>query len=77
MERSDIRRTWTYKLGQNIILIEKEDKDLRVVIQDSLSPEKLIDKIFDDKFVMLRNIQMTFYFPDKDMMIKNKYYYDD
>ena len=48
--------SWTYKLGKNIISIEKEEKDLGVVIQDNLSPEKHIDKIFGDIFMMLRNI---------------------
>ena len=31
-----------YKLGQNIISIEKEEKDLEVIIQNNLSPEKQI-----------------------------------
>ena len=49
-----------YKLGQNIISIEKEEKDLGVVIRDNYSPEKHIDKIFGDTFMRLRNIQMVF-----------------
>ena len=42
-----------YKLGQNIVSIEKEVKDLGVVIQNNLSPKKNIDRIFGDTFRML------------------------
>ena len=62
--------TCTYKLGQNIISIVKEEKDLGVVIQDNLSPEKHKDRIFGDAFKMLKNIWMAFHFLDKDMMRK-------
>ena len=62
-----MRPLWKNKLGQNIISIAKEENDLGVLIQDNLSPEKHIDKIFGDAFRMLRNIWMTFNFLDKDM----------
>ena len=45
-------------------------KDLGVVIQDNLSPEKRIDRSFGDTFRMLRNMRMAFYFLDKNMMRK-------
>ena len=51
-----MRPSWTYKLGENIISIANEEKDLGVVIQDNLSPEKHINRIFGDTFMMLRNI---------------------
>ena len=57
-----------YKLGQNVISIVKEEKDLGVVIQDNLSPEKHIDRIFGDTFMM--NVWMAFHFLNKDMMRK-------
>ena len=41
-----------------------------VVIQDSLSSEKHIDKIIGDAFMILRNILMAFHFLDEDMMRK-------
>ena len=41
-----------------------------MVIQDSLSPEKHINRIFGDTFRMLRNIRMAFHLLDKDMMRK-------
>ena len=40
MGKSAMRPSWTYKLGENIISIAKEEKALVVVIQDNLSPEK-------------------------------------
>ena len=42
-KKSAMRSSWTYKLGKNIISITKENKDLGVVIQDNLSPEKHIN----------------------------------
>ena len=36
-------------------------------VQDNLSPEKHIDRIFGDKLRMLRNKQMVFHYLDKDM----------
>ena len=48
--------------GQNILSIEKEEKDLGVVLQNNLSPEKHIEKIFADIFIMPRNILMLFTF---------------
>ena len=80
-----MRSSWTYKLGENIIKskrrerhinqgkilsIAKEEKNLGVVIQDNLSPEKHINRIFSDTFMMLRKIGMSFNFLDKDMMRK-------
>ena len=41
-----------------------------VVIQDNLSSEKHIDRIFSDTVMMLKNIWMAFHFLDKDMMRK-------
>ena len=40
------------------------------VIQYNLSPEKHIDKIFNNTFKMVGNIQMAIHFLDKDMMGK-------
>ena len=34
--------------------------DLGVVMQDNLSPEKYIDEIFSDTFMMIRNIKYNF-----------------
>ena len=45
IEKSAMRPSWTYKLGENIISVAKEEKGLGVVIQDNLSPEKCINRI--------------------------------
>ena len=37
---------WSYKMGQEIILKIKEEKNLGVVIHDSLSPERPISQLF-------------------------------
>ena len=60
MEKSTMRPSWTYKLGQNIITIVKEKKDLGMIIQVNLSPEKHLDRIFRDTFRMLENIRLVF-----------------
>ena len=70
MVKIAMRSSWTYKLGENIITIAKEKKDLGVVIQDNLSPDKHINRILGDTFRMLRNIRMAFIFLNKDMMRK-------
>ena len=62
-----MRPSWTYKLGENIVSMAKEEKNLGVVIQDNLSAEKHINRIFGDIFMMLRNIRMAYHFLDKDM----------
>ena len=40
--KSAMRPSFTYKLEENISIV-KEEKDLGVVIQDNLSPEKYIN----------------------------------
>ena len=57
-------------MEQDIISIEKEQKDLGIVIKNNLLPEKHIDEIFGDTFMMLRNIRIAFNFLDKDKMKK-------
>ncbi len=64
-----MRPTCIYKLGNDIITKQREEKDLGVVIQDDLSLERHINTIFGNACGMLRNIRMTFHFMDKDMKI--------
>ena len=71
MGNNAMRPSWMYKLEENIISIAKEEKDLGVVIQDNLSPDKHINKILGETFRLLRNIRMAFHFLDKDIMRKN------
>ncbi len=65
-----VRPTWIYKLGDDTITKQREEKDLGVVIQDDLSPEKHIDTIFGNAYGMLWNIRMIFQLMNKDMMKK-------
>ena len=69
-EKSEMRLSWTYKLGENIISITNKEKDLRVVIQDKLSPEKHINRIFGDTFRKLKYIWMAFNFLGKEIIRK-------
>ena len=46
-------------MEESIISIATEEKDLKVVIQDNLSPEKHISRIFGNTFMMLRNKKKT------------------
>ena len=49
----------------------KEKKDLGVIIQNNLSPEKHIAEIFGETIRMLKNILVTFHFLNKEIMKKN------
>ena len=62
--KSAKRPSWTYKLAQHNIN-KKEEKDLGVVMQNNLLPEKHIDNFFGHTFMI------AFHFLDKDMMGKN------
>ena len=44
--KSKRRSKWSYKMGQEEIPKTKEEKDLGVVIQDTLSPERHINQLF-------------------------------
>ena len=48
----------------------KEEKDLGVVIQDTLSPERHINQIFGSTYRTLTNIKVAFHYMDKDMLKK-------
>ena len=44
--KSKRKPKWNYKMGQEEILKTKEEKDLGVVIQDTVSPECHINQLF-------------------------------
>ena len=48
----------------------KEEKDLGVVIQDTLSPEQHISQLFQSAYKILTKIRVAFHYIDKDMMRK-------
>ena len=51
--KSKRRPKWGYKIGHEEILKTKEEKDLGVVIQDTLNPEQHINKLFGSTYRML------------------------
>ena len=68
MGRSDKRTTGNYNIGPELIPKTKEKKDLGILIQDDLSPEKHINKIVSTTYQLLTSIKMAFNYMDEDMM---------
>ena len=56
--KSKNRPSWNYKLGEETIRKSNEEKDLGVVIQDTLSPERHINGIFGATYNLLKNINI-------------------
>ena len=69
MGKSKTRPTWKYKMGE-VIMKSREEKDLGVIVQDSLSPERHINGICGLTHRTLSNISVAFHYMDKDMMKK-------
>ncbi len=61
----------TYKMGGEKIKVVHEEKGL-VKLQDTLSSEKHINKLFEETYKMLQNIKTSFNFMEKEMMRKIK-----
>lgn len=66
--KSKNRPLWTYKMGGETIIKSREEKDLGVMIQDTLSPERHIKGIFGSTYNLLTNIRIAFSYMDKEMM---------
>ena len=66
MGKSKRRPSWEYKMGGVTILKSKEEKDLGVMIQDTLSPEKHINRIFGATYNLLANIRVAFNYLDRN-----------
>ena len=64
------RPKWNDKMGEETIMKSKKEKDLGVVIQDNLLPEKHLNRIFAFTFRTLTNIRVAFNHIDMDMMKK-------
>ena len=56
-------------MGQKVILKTKDEKNLGVVIQDTLSPDRHINQLFGSTYRMLTSIE-TFHYMNKHMMKK-------
>ncbi len=70
MGKSERRPEWIYKMGEEVIKRNEHERDLGVIVQDNLSPEKHINNIFGDAYGMLRNVRTAFNYMDKDTMRK-------
>ena len=73
MGKSKTRPTGEYKVGEEVIRKSREEKDLGVIVQDSLTPEwhiKHIKRMCGSTHRMLTNIRVVFHYMDKDMMKK-------
>ena len=58
-------------MGEEVILKKVvKEKDLGVVMQENLHPDKHIDMIFGETYNLLRNIRVAFHYLDKEMMRK-------
>ena len=71
MGKSGRRPVGMYKMGEEVILKKVvKEKDLGVVMQENLHPDKHIDMIFGETYNLLRNIRVAFHYLDKEMMRK-------
>ena len=70
MGRSKNRPIEEYKLGNEQISAVNNERDLGVLIEDSLLPEKHINRIFGETYGLLQNIRYAFHYMDIDMMHK-------
>ena len=70
MGRSKYRPHKDYQLGKKTIIEVSEEKDLGVTIQNNLSPEKHINRIFGKTYSMLQSIGLSFNYLDENMMKK-------
>ena len=68
MGKSIRRPSWNYRIGEEMITKSKEEKDLGVIIQDTLTPDRHIGGIFGASYRMLTNIRIAFNYLDKDIM---------
>ena len=68
--RSTRRPRGIYSMGNERIKKKTEEKDLGVIIMDSLSPEKHINKITAETYNLLRNIRAAFNYMDEEMIRK-------
>merc|ERR1712035_47130 len=68
--RSKRRPRGVYSMGNESIKKKTEEKDLGVIITNSLSPEKHINKITAETYNLLRNIREAFNYMDEEMIRK-------
>lgn len=64
------RSSRNYKMWEEVIMKRKKEKDLGVIIQDNLSPERHMNEIFNKTYNLFANIRVTFHHMNQDMMKK-------
>ena len=70
MGSSARRPSTVYTLGHDHIAKATEEKDLGVIIQDNLFPDKHINKIVRETYSLLKNIRVAFHYLDEEMVKK-------
>lgn len=70
MGRSENRPNWEYRMGNNIISKAEKEKDLGVIIQNNLSPEKHINKLVSGIYTMSGNMKVALNYLDENMLAK-------
>ena len=70
MGKGTMRPSWDYKMGNDTLGKPEEEKDLGIIIQKDLSPEKHIRKITRETYKLLINIRVAFHYMDEEMMKK-------
>ena len=68
MGKSIRRPTGTYTMGEDLMQKATEEKDLGVIIQDSLSPEKHINKVTGAVYSLITNMRNAFHYMDEEML---------
>ncbi|MPC24670.1 hypothetical protein E2C01_017758 [Portunus trituberculatus] len=64
MGKSNRKPMWEYKMREEVIMKRSEEKDLGVIIQDTLIPERHINMLFASTYKTLTNIK----YMEKSMM---------
>ncbi len=70
MVKEKNRTTLNYCLGNTQLGKTKQEKDLGIIIQDNLTPERHINKITGETYNLIRNIKAAFTYLDEEMMNK-------
>ena len=70
MGKSKNRPVGEYRMGDNIINRAEKEKDLGVIIQNDLSPEKHINKLVNGLYLMAGNMRVALTYLDEEMLTK-------
>ncbi len=68
--KSAMRPDWQYKLGNDRLQQPEKEKDLKVIINNRLSPEEHIQETVRNIHTLLANMRIAFSYTDKEMVKK-------